>query len=160
LQIRRTAPRGTLTGMSPSDPFELPDWPAGTVLILATGGPEPHAIPVSAAVRADPRRILLGLARSRESLARLRAEPRVALAILAEGDVTVTVDGTARVLAEELPGGVAAVEIAVGRVQDHNRPTFVIESGVGWSWTDQEAAQRDADVRSALLALARAPREA
>jgi hypothetical protein len=143
--------------MSPAAPSELPDWPPGTVLVLATGGPEPHAIPVSAAIRADPRRILLGLAGSRESLARLRAEPHVALTVLAADDVAVTVYGVARVLAEELPGGVVAVEIAVARVQDHNRPTFVIESGVGWRWTDKEAAARDSEVRSALQALARAP---
>jgi hypothetical protein len=142
--------------MSPSDPSELGAWPPGTILILATGGPEPHAIPVSAAIRPDARRILLGLARSRESLARLRSEPRVALAVLAEGDVAVTVYGTARALPGELPGGVVAVEISVQRVQDHHRPTFVIESGVGWRWTDDQAQRRDAEVRAALVALARA----
>src|SRR5689334_6799011 len=49
----------------------LPQWPPGTVLTLVTGGREPHAIPVSAAVRAGPLRLLIGLARGRESLARL-----------------------------------------------------------------------------------------
>jgi hypothetical protein len=129
------------------------------VLILATGGPEPHAIPVSAAISPDPRRILLGLAPSRESLARLRAEPRVALVILADDDVAVTAYGAARVLTEDLPGGVVAVEIAVARVQDHNRCTFVIESGVGWRWTDDQAQRRDAEVREALAALARSQSE-
>jgi hypothetical protein len=123
-------------------------------MILATGGGAPHAIPVSAVVRAGPGRVLLGLARSRESLARLRADPAVALAMLAEGDVAVTVYGEARVLPEELVEGVCAVEVDVREVQDHHRPTFVIEAGVRWRWTDPEAQERDDAVRSALRRLA------
>ena len=49
----------------------------------------PHAIPVSAAVRAGPRRALIALAAGRGSLARLRADPRVSLTIVCE-DVAVT----------------------------------------------------------------------
>jgi flavin reductase (DIM6/NTAB) family NADH-FMN oxidoreductase RutF len=131
----------------------LPSWPAGTVVILCTGGAEPHAIPVSAVVRAAPDQVLLGLAGTRESLARLRAQPRVALTILTEGDVAVTAYGVASIRDEELVEGVAAVHVQVERVQDHNRPTFVIESGVGWRWTDPQAESRDADVREALAAL-------
>jgi len=132
----------------------LPHWPRGTVLILCTAGDEPHAIPVSAAVRAGPRRVLLGLAARRGSLARLRAEPRVALVINAAGDCSVTAHGTARIHPAELVAGVCAVEITVTRVQDHNRPTFTIESGVGWRWTDAEAERRDGEVRAALERLA------
>jgi hypothetical protein len=132
----------------------LPDWPAGTVLTLSTGGREPHAIPVSAAIRAGPLRLLIGLARSRESLARLRLEPDVAVSILAAGDVAVTAYGQARVREEELVEGVAAVEIEVEEVQDHNRATFVIQSGPVWRWTDPDAEARDAAVRAALTRLA------
>jgi hypothetical protein len=131
----------------------LPEWPAGTVTILATAGEAPHAIPVSAAVRAGPRRALIGLAASRGSLARLRADPRVSLAIVCEA-TAVTAYGRARVLEEHLVEGVVAVEIEVERVQDHRRPTFAIESAVRWRWTDLEAEQRDAAVRAALLRLA------
>jgi hypothetical protein len=131
----------------------LPEWPAGTVTILATAGEAPHAIPVSAAVRAGPRHALVALATSRGSLARLRADPRVALAIVSR-DVAVTAHGHAQVLDEELVEGVAAVEIEVERVQDHDRPTFAIESGVSWRWTDPEAERRDAEVRAALARLA------
>jgi hypothetical protein len=46
------------------------------------------------------------------------------------------------------------VEIEVERVQDHDRPTFAIESGVRWRWTDPDAEGRDAEVREALTALA------
>lgn len=138
--------------MSPSDDKlpVLPHWPPGTVLVLVTAGDYPHAIPVSAAVRAGERRVLLGLARGRGSLARLRDDPRVALAINAAGDVAVTAYGTARVLDDDLVGGVAAVELSVDRVQDHNRATFMIEDGVRWRWTDPEAEERDARVREAL----------
>ena len=135
------------------NPPALPDWPGGTVLVLVTAGERPHAIPVSAAVRAGPRRVLLGLARGRGSLARLRDDPRAAVAIAAAGDVAVTAYGTARVLDQDLVEGVAAVELTVDEIQDHNRPTFVIEAGVGWRWTDPEAEARDAEVRRALARL-------
>lgn len=131
----------------------LPNWPPGTVTILATAGNPPHAIPVSAAMRAGPRRALLGLAASRGSLARLRADPDVSLAIVFEG-VAVTAYGHARVLDDELAEGVVAVEIEVERVEDHDRPTFAIEGGVRWRWTDPEAERRDSEVRAALARLA------
>jgi hypothetical protein len=135
----------------------LPEWPPGTVAILATAGSPPHAIPVSAVVRAGPRRALIGLAASRDSLARLRADPLVSLAIVC-ADVAVTAYGRARVLDDApLAEGVVAVEIEVDRVQDHNRPTFAIEGGVRWRWTDPNAARRDADVRAALARLAARP---
>jgi hypothetical protein len=134
----------------------LPEWPPGTVTILATAGDAPHAIPVSAAVRAGPRRALLGLAGSRGSLARLRADPRVSLAIIAE-DLAVTAYGRARVLDEALVEGVVAVEIEVHEVRDHDRPTFAIEAGIRWRWIDAEAQRRDAEVRAALARLAAPP---
>jgi hypothetical protein len=84
----------------------------------------------------------------------LRADPRVALSIMTEGDVVVTASGTARALDDELADGVAAVEVDVDRVQDHGRPTFVIEAGVRWRWTDADARARDRQVRDALERLA------
>jgi len=131
----------------------LPDWPAGTVTILATAGEVPHAIPVSAAVRAGPQQALVALADARRSLARLRADPRVALTIVAR-DLAMTAHGRARVIDESLGDGVVAVEIEVDDIQDHDRPTFAIESGVAWRWTDAEAAERDAEVHAALARLA------
>jgi Pyridoxamine 5'-phosphate oxidase len=130
----------------------LPDWPPGTVAILATGGGAPHAIPVSTAVPTGADAVLLALAQSRESLARLRAEPRCALVVLAAGDVAVTLHGRAEVVGEV--AGAAAVRLAVERVQDHDQPTFAIEGGVRWRWTDPAAERRDAEVRAGLLALA------
>ena len=136
----------------------LPEWPIGTITILATAGDAPHAIPVSAAVRSGPRRALIALATTRGSLARLRADPRVSLTIVCE-DTAVTAYGVARVLDDEsgdrtIADGVVAVEIEVDRVQDHDRPTFTIESGVRWRWTDPDAEGRDAEVRAALRRLA------
>jgi hypothetical protein len=124
--------------------------------VLSTAGAAPHAIPVSTAVRAGERRVLLALAPRRSSLARLRADPRVALTVLAAGDVAVSAEGVARVVAERLPGAesVVAVALDVESVQDHGQPTFAIEEGVSWRWTDRDAAERDAAVRAALLALA------
>jgi flavin reductase (DIM6/NTAB) family NADH-FMN oxidoreductase RutF len=134
------------------DAPELPEWPAGTVAILVTGGERPHAIPVSAVLRAGPRRLLIGLAHSRESLARLRRSPEVTVAICAR-DLAVSVDGRATVVEEDLVEGVAAVAVATEAIHDHGRPTFALHAGVDWEWTDEEAARRDAEVRAALRSL-------
>jgi hypothetical protein len=130
----------------------LPEWPEGTVTILVTAGDTPHAIPVSAAVRVDARRVLVGLASGRGSLARLRERSGVALLIVCES-TAVTAHGQARVVEEELIGGVVAVLIEVAQVQDHGRPTFEILGGASWRWTDRDAEMRDAEVRSALRKL-------
>ena len=139
-------------------PIELPEWPPGTVTFLATAGGDPHVIPVSAALRAGPARILLALAPRRDSLRRLREAPRVALALLAAGDVALSADGEARVVAEPLPGAetVVGVELRVDRVQSHGSRHFAVTDGVRWHWTDEEARARDAQVRGALSALASA----
>lgn len=128
----------------------LPDWPAGTVAVLSTGGDEPHAIPVSTAIRRGPRSLAFALGLRRESLARLRAEPRCALTLLAAGNVAVTVFGRAKVVAEV--EHVAIVHVSVVRIQDHARDTFVIDDGVQWRWTDDTAQRADTAVRRALLA--------
>jgi hypothetical protein len=135
------------------DARELPDWPAGTVAILVTGGQRPHAIPVSAVLRAGPRRLLIGLAHSRESLARLGRWPEVTVAICAR-DVAVSVDGRATVLESDLLEGVAAVAVDAEAIHDHDRPTFALHAGVAWEWTDEEAARRDGEVHAALRRLA------
>lgn len=134
----------------------LPRWPPGTVAVLSTGGGDPHAIPVSTAVRAGDACLLFALGRGRESLARLRADPRAALTLMAAGDVAVTAHGRASVAADPLPGaeGVVAVRLDVERVCDHVQPAFQIEAGVAWRWTDAEAAGRDERVRRALVVLA------
>jgi hypothetical protein len=128
----------------------LPVWPAGTVMILSTSGEEPHAIPVSAALRCGPRSVLIALGAGRESLVRLLRDPRVALTILAEGDIAATAHGTASVLHDPLADGVVAVEIEVERLQNHGRDAFVIEAGVRWRWVDPVAQARDELVREAL----------
>ncbi len=127
---------------------ELPDWPAGTVAVLSTGAGEPHAIPVSTAVRGGPRTVVLALALGRESLARLREDPRCALTVLAAGNVALTALGRATVVEEG--ERVAAVRVDVERIQDHRRDTFVIDDGVQWRWTDADAARADAAVRDSL----------
>ena len=136
---------------------DLPDWPPGTVAVLTTAGDTPHAIPVSTAVRAGDRTILFALARSRESLERLRADPACALTILAATDVAFTAHGRAATVEDPMvqAGRVTALRLDVERIQDHNRPTFAIEEGVRWRWTDPEAEAADAEVRAALAALAR-----
>ena len=134
----------------------LPHWPTGTVAILATVDGTPHAIPVSAVLRGGDRRLLLALATRRGSLARLRERPQVAVALIAP-DLAVTAEGTARVIAEALTEGTVGVEIDVHAVHDHDRPTFAIETGVQWRWTDNAAAARDTEVRAALLRFATEP---
>ena len=134
----------------------LPEWSPGAVAMLGTGAGAPHAIPISTAVRAGDRRILMALAPRRESLARLRADPHAAFTLITRGNIALTAHGTASVVAESLPGaeGVVAVALEVEEIQDHGQPTFVVVDGVRWHWTDAEAQRRDAAVRAALLALA------
>jgi hypothetical protein len=134
---------------------ELPHWTDGTVAILATGAGAPHAIPVSTIVRAGPRTVLLALAHRRESLARLREEPRCALVVLSAG-LALTVHGHAEVVNDL--GRVVAVRVEVDEIQDHARPEFTIDAGVAWHWTDGDAQRADAEVRAALEALVSPPR--
>jgi hypothetical protein len=133
----------------------LPDWTPGTVAILSTAAGAPHAIPVSTGIRAGDRRVLLALALRRESLARLREDPRCALTILAAGDVAVTAHGVATIVEEPLAisDRVCAVAIDVERVQDHGQSRFVVEEGVRWRWTDPEAERRDREIRDHLRSL-------
>jgi hypothetical protein len=145
--------------MTRDDLDRLPAWAPGAVAVLATVAERghPHAIPVSTAVVAGPQRVLLALASSRGSLQRLRDAPQVALAVLAEGDVAFTAHGKAQVVEEPLEEveGVVAVAVEVDSIQDHRQPTFEVETGVRWRWTDDAARSRDAAVRAGLERLAR-----
>jgi len=127
---------------------ELPHWPDGTVAILTTQGAAPHAIPVSLILRAGPRALVVGLAPRREALARLRADPRCAITILAAGDHAFTAHGRAAGFEDADP--VVAVRVDVEALADHNRPTYEITGGVQWRWTDDEAQRADAENRAAL----------
>jgi flavin reductase (DIM6/NTAB) family NADH-FMN oxidoreductase RutF len=128
----------------------LPDWPDGTVTVLSTGAGAPHAIPLSTALRAGPATVHFALGLRRESLARLREDPRCALTVLAAG-VAVTALGTATVVGES--DRVAFVRLDVEAVQDHGQPTFALDEGVRWHWTDDDAEAGDAEVRAALKKL-------
>jgi hypothetical protein len=107
-------------------------------------------------VRAGPRLVLIAVARRRESLARLREDPRCALTLLAGGDVACTAHARAEIVQEpmEVSDGVAAVALRVEEIQDHRQPRFVIDEGVRWHWTDEQAERRDGEIRDALAALA------
>ena len=126
----------------------IPDWPPGTPAILTTVGADgPHAIPVSTALRTGPASVLFALGPGRGSLARLREEPRCALAIVA-GGLAVTLRGRATVVGDA--AGTVALRLDVDAVDDHAQPTFTIDDGVRWRWTNPEAERRDAEVRAAL----------
>jgi hypothetical protein len=129
----------------------LPDWPEGTVAVLSTAGQAPHAIPVSLVLRAGPRAVVIGLAERRRSLARLRADPRCSVTIVAAGDRAFTLAG--RAVSYHDAGPVIGVRIEVDELHDHNRPTYEITDGVQWQWTDEEAEERDAESRAALRKL-------
>ena len=116
----------------------LPDWKPGTPAVLCPAGP--HPIPVSTAVRAGDRRILMALGRRREALRRLREDPAVALCLMGEG-AAFTAHGRAAVVAEELEAAdtVVAVALDVEEIQDHlaDGRTEILD-GVRWRWTDAE----------------------
>jgi len=119
---------------------ELPNWPTRTIAVLATVDQGPHAIPVSAPLRAGNRRILLALRSSRGSLARLRNREQVALAVLTEGDIAFTARGRARIVQEPLARApdYAAVAIEVEQIDDHRQAEFVVESGIDRRWLDED----------------------
>ena len=91
---------------------ELPRWEAGTPAVLCAYGP--HAIPVSTVVRASGKRVLFALARSRETLERIRQHPAVALCVMAEG-LAFTAHGHAAVV-EEAREADAAVRAGLARL--------------------------------------------
>jgi len=131
----------------------LPEWPVSTASVLATVDAEgaPHAIPVSTARRAGSMRIVFALGPSRGSHARLQANARAALLVMA-ADTAFTAEGTVRVIAEPLDadGRVNGLELVVETIWDHNGPTFGMEEGVRWHWTDEDAKAGDDRAHAAL----------
>ncbi|MDA0184500.1 pyridoxamine 5'-phosphate oxidase family protein [Solirubrobacter phytolaccae] len=125
----------------------LPEWPAGTVAVLSTGAGAPHAIPVSTAIRRGDTQLAFALALRRESLVRLREDPRCAVVLLAAG-LAITVHGRA-VVERELER-IAVVRVDVESIQDHQSPRFEIDAGVAWHWTSEEAQSGDAETRAAV----------
>jgi hypothetical protein len=117
---------------------KLPEWPAGTIAVLCTTDGGPHAIPVAAPVRADDQRVLVSLERTRGSLARLRENPQVALAILSGGNLAFTALGRARIVQESMPDALdfVAVELDVEKIEDHRSTGVAVESGVRVQFAD------------------------
>lgn len=131
----------------------LPTWPAGTPALLCATGP--HVIPVSSYARVADDRIVVALGTRRETLARLRDDPRAAFCVLATG-VAFTAYCRAAILRESLEAapGNAAVELRVERVQDHlaDGRTEILD-GAPWRWVDQDAAALQPLVVNELKAL-------
>jgi hypothetical protein len=127
----------------------LPEWEPGTPAVLVAAGP--RAIPVSTALRRGDTRVVFALGRRRETLARLRAEPEVALCVLGRG-VAFTAYGRAVVIRDELDAApVTAVELSVERVQDHlaDGRTEMLD-GARYGWADQAAAEAEPRIRAEL----------
>jgi hypothetical protein len=120
-------------------PKPLPEWPEKTIAVLSTQNEEVHAIPITAPLRIGDRQILLRLKRCRESLARLREHPKVALTIFATGNLAFTARGPARVVQEPMVGAptFAAIAIDVENIDDHRQRDLVIDSGVSVDWTNE-----------------------
>ena len=140
------------TGALASAPWtRCPSGPTARSRRSSRRATHPHAIPVSLIVRAGPREILLGLAPRRESLARLRADPRAALTILAAGDHAFTAHGRATVLR----GGRRHRRRPDRgrRIADHNRPTYEIATACSGTGPTSDERERDAATRAALRAL-------
>jgi hypothetical protein len=117
----------------------LPEWPEKTIAVLSTQNEEVHAIPITSPLRIGDRQILLRLKRCRESLARLREHPKVALTIFAKGNLAFTARGPARVVQEPMLSApmFAAVAIDVENIDDHRQRDLVVDSGVSLDWTNE-----------------------
>jgi hypothetical protein len=76
---------------------------------------------------------------------------------MAGGDVACTALARASVVREPMTVSdrVAAVALDVDAIQDHRQPRFRIDAAVAWHWTEDEARDRDADIRAELAELAR-----
>jgi len=135
--------------------YALPDWPAGTIAVLTTVEHAPHAIPVSATLRAGDHSILFALIRSRGSLERLRAQGQVALTVLTAGNIAFTARGRARILQEPMVGApeYAAVALEVEHIDDHRQSAFSVDSGVDRRWTDRDKQHAFGEVLAALRQL-------
>jgi hypothetical protein len=134
----------------------VPPLPPDAVAALATAGDAgPAVIPVSALHRAGPDRVLFALAPGRGSLARIRADGRVALLVMSAG-LAVTVRGEARVVADPLPGAehVVALALTPREVADTLGERTLLHDGVRWGWRDAGSARRHREVLEALAALA------
>ena len=117
----------------------------------------PHAIPVTTIVRAGDDRVLFSLGRERETLRRLRGEPRVALCVLGEG-IAFTAHGYAYELGDEIEAvdTVVAVELRVQDVQDHlaDGRTEMLD-GARWRWTDESHGEAEDAIVAELKRLGR-----
>ena len=87
--------------------------------------------------------LLLSLKRTRNSLARLRRRPDVALTLLAPGDIAFTANGRAQILQEAMDEALdyAAVEIIVRGIDDHRQAEFAVEAGPDRRWRDVSEQQ-------------------
>jgi hypothetical protein len=79
------------------------------------------------------------LKRCRESLARLREHPKVALTIFGKGNLAFTARGPVRVVQEPMVGApaFAAIAMNVENIDDHRQRDLVIESGVSLDWANE-----------------------
>ena len=134
----------------------LPEWPEKTIAVLSTQNEEVHAIPITAPLRIGDRQILLRLKRCRESLARLREHPKVALTIFAEGNVAFTARGRTRVVQESMVTAptFAAIAIDVENIDDHRQRDLVVDSGVSLDWANERTQRFLQEHLNALRAVA------
>jgi hypothetical protein len=137
--LRKNKPFVVAFQQQPLKRRPLPEWPEKTIAVLSTQNEEVHAIPITAPLRIGDRQILLRLKRCRESLARLREHPKVALTIFAKANLAFTARGPARVVQEAMLGApmFAAVAIDVENIDDHRQRDLVVDSGVSLDWTNE-----------------------
>jgi len=126
----------------------LPHWDPGTPgwLIVAAR----HAIPVSTAVRAGDRTVVLALGRRRTTLAHLRRDPQAALCLMGRG-LAFTAQARARIHGELECAPVIAVVLHVTGVQDHlvDGRTEML-AGPSYRWRDEAAAAAEPHILQEL----------
>jgi len=125
-------------------------------VVASAGAGGPDAAPVSLVAVASPRRLLLGLAHDRTTLANVRAGSRLAVSLCLEPDLALTASGGSRVVAEALAAAahVAAVEVSVDAVKDDLHPAARLLTTTRYRWEAAAAQEVDAALLSELRALA------
>lgn len=119
-----------------------------TTVVVATLDEDgsPHTAPFSWVVAKDRRTMMLGLGRRNNTIRNIRRDGRVALCILDEDNIAVSLKGQARVVREQLHSipTVAVVQVDIVSIRSNATAVAKVRSGVRVEIDDKyRAALRD-----------------
>ena len=92
----------------------------------------PHTSPVSFMIANNPKSIRMAIYKNSQTLANIRLHEPVALALLEEGNIAVSIYGKARIVQENMESNynLAIVELEVEEVKNNSSPNFIVVQGI------------------------------